>query len=85
MSSRQARFKRPDPSSVAWEVGHRFRLTAAAKAKWPRMRVHSGTVVTPPKSGGSSMRVLFDGAKSATTIYSGFLEPCDATTASANS
>lgn len=78
MPARHARFKPPDPSSVTWEVGQRFRLTTVAKAKWPRMRVHSGTVLTPPKSGGSSVRVLFDGAKSATTIYSGFLEPCDA-------
>jgi CspA family cold shock protein len=74
---RKANLGASEQRPLTWEVGQRFQLTAAARAKWPKMR-HSGVVLTSPKGYGS-LRVRFDGAKSLTTIHSGSIEPVDVT------
>jgi hypothetical protein len=54
--------------------GMRIRLSALGKARSPRMKVHTGVIVSIT-NGSEGVRIILDGSKTPITLHESYIEP----------
>jgi len=74
--SLQTRYQLGGAKGHPFQVGDRVRLSELGRARFPARRTDLGTVnAEKRKTDGNSVRVLFDGSKSALRLHESLLEP----------
>ena len=72
----QSRYQIGEAQAHRFQVGDRVRLSELGRTRFPARQSELGTIaVERRKSDGDSVRVLFDGSKSAARLHESFIEP----------
>ena len=70
------RYQIGEAQAHRFQVGDRVRLSELGRTRFPARQSELGTIAAERrKSDGDSVRVLFDGSKSAARLHEAFIEP----------
>jgi hypothetical protein len=72
----QFRYQLSGTKAYRFQVGDRVRLSELGRSRFPARQTALGTVIVEKsRTGGSNVRVLFDGSKKSVRLHEAFVEP----------